>query len=63
MPLGHQGDAMGFVIPLKKYFDMAKPGEYWALVSLTSGAAKGPSESVAAPIKVRVGQEPSVPKN
>ncbi len=54
---------MGVVIPLKKYFDMAKPGEYWVLVSLPSGAAKGPSEWVAAPIKPRVGQEPSSPKN
>jgi hypothetical protein len=56
------GDAMGAIIPLKKYFDLTKPGEYWVLVSLPSGRAGG-RDWVSKPVKVRVGGEPPVSRN
>ena len=49
------GDAIGARIPLAEWFDLAKPGEYSVLVSLTTPGASGPTW-VANPIEVRVGK-------
>jgi hypothetical protein len=56
-----RGDATGAIIPLKKYFDLTKPGEYWVLVSLPSWSTGQPGW-VAEPIKVRVDAESPAPK-
>jgi hypothetical protein len=57
----HRGDAMGAIIPLKEYFNLTKPGEYWALVSLPSGTA-GKPDWVSEPVKVQVDAELPAPK-
>jgi hypothetical protein len=57
----HRGDAMGARIPLKKYFNLTKPGEYWALVSLPSATA-GKPDWIAEPVRVRVDADPPAPK-
>ena len=50
------GYAVGAMIPLREYFDLKQPGEYWVLVSLPSPKA-GQDDWVAEPVKVRVDGE------
>jgi hypothetical protein len=50
------GDAMGAMIPLRKYFNLEKPGEYWVLVRLPFGDSRDVAW-VAEPIKIRVDAE------
>jgi hypothetical protein len=47
------GDAFGAVVPLADWFDLAKPGEYTALVSFTAPGRNGPTW-VAEPVKFTV---------
>jgi hypothetical protein len=56
--LGRRGEAVGAVIPLAEWFDLAKPGEYGALVSLVPPVSPGPKGPtwVAKPITVKVGK-------
>jgi hypothetical protein len=56
--LGRRGDAVGAVIPLADWFDLAKPGEYSVLASLVLAPWPTPDAPtwVAKPITVKVGK-------
>lgn len=55
------GDAMGGLIPLRKYFELKEGREYWILVRLPSRKASG-GDWVAEPIKIRYDPRPEKEK-
>ena len=57
----HPGYAIGAMIPLREYFEMERPGEYWVMASLPSPKGGRPNW-VAEPVKVRVDVKVAVPK-